>query len=488
MVIAGNSPSKMWNAPAPGARGPRVIPASAPSAAGLQPRTMSNTFDLIVRGGRVVTPNGTADADSGVRDGRVAAIGALPADAAGDVFDARGLIVLPGVIDTQVHFREPGLEHKEDLESGTRGAVLGGVTGVFEMPNTKPSTLNEADLAEKLRRAQGRAWCEYAFYMGGSAENADRLHELERLPGCCGVKVFMGASTGTLLVPDDATLDRILANGKRRMAVHAEDEDRMNARKHLGQVPGATAHLHPVVRDEQSAILATTRLLKLARKNARRVHVLHITTEDEMAILAQNKDIASVEVLPQHLTLAAPDCYDRLGTFAQMNPPIRDARHREGLWRAVRDGVVDVLGSDHAPHTREEKSQPYPNAPSGLTGVQTTVPIMLDHINAGRLTMERFVDLTSAGPARLFGLVRKGRIALGFDADFTVVDMKAKRTIETKWIASKAGWTPYDGMAVSGWPKATIIRGRIVMRDDELQGPPGGQAFRFGDTLTREQL
>jgi dihydroorotase len=271
------------------------------------------------------------------------------------------------------------------------------------------------------------------------------------------------------------------------MAVHCEDETRMNERKPMTRVPGATAHIHPEWRDAQSALIATQRLVKLARKRGRRVHVLHVTTADEMVFLRDHKDIASVETTPQHLTLAAPDCYDRLGTLAQMNPPIRDARHRDGLWQGVRDGIVDVIGSDHAPHTLEEKAKPYPDSPSGMTGVQTLVPIMLDHVNAGRLTLERFVDLTSAGAARLFNLACKGRVALGYDADFTLVDLKAKRRIENKWSASKAGWTPYDGMEVTGWPTATIIRGNVVMREDQLLATPKGEPIRFQETMPKEE-
>ena len=447
---------------------------------------MAETFDLIVRGGQAWTTAGLVPADIGVRGGKFTALGDLGSAPAETVIEATGLTVLPGVIDTQVHFREPGLEHKEDLESGTRGAVLGGVTAVFEMPNTRPSTLTADDLAAKLKLAQGRAWCDHAFYMGGSAENVEHLPDLERLPGCCGVKVFMGASTGTLLVPDDPTLDRILAHGARRMAVHCEDEDRMNERKALAKQPGATAHLHPVVRDVESALRATQRLIRLARKHGRRVHVLHVTTEEEMLFLRDHKDIATVEATPQHLTLAAPDCYDRLGTFAQMNPPIREARHREGLWRAVRDGTVDVIGSDHAPHTREEKTKPYPESPSGMPGVQTLLPLLLDHMNFGRLSLARLVDLTSSGAARIFGLASKGRIALGYDADLTLVDLAARREITEAWMATKSGWTPFAGMTVTGWPVATIIRGNVVMRDGELLGPPIGTPIRFVDTLSKE--
>ncbi len=443
---------------------------------------MSDSFDLVVEGGICLTPAGRASADLGVRDGRIAAIGNLAGARAAARFAAKGLHVLPGVIDTQVHFREPGLEHKEDLETGTRGAALGGVTGIFEMPNTNPTTSDGTALADKLRRARGRAWCDHAFYVGATGDNARLLAELEGRPGCCGVKIFMGASTGSLLVADDAHIEIVLRAGRRRVAIHAEDEPRMQQRRALIAAGGGPAQ-HPLWRDEESALRATARALALARKTGRPVHILHVTSAAEMPLLAQHRDIASVEVTPQHLTLAAPECYERLGTLAQMNPPVRDARHREALWRALADGIVDVIGSDHAPHTREEKAKPYPASPSGMTGVQTLVPIMLDHVAAGRLSLERFVDLTSAGPQRVFNIAGKGRIALGYDADLTIVDLAHKRRIENKWIASRAGWTPFDGMTVTGWPRATIVRGYIVMRDDELQGLPSGAPIRFADTL-----
>jgi dihydroorotase len=260
----------------------------------------------------------------------------------------------------------------------------------------------------------------------------------------------------------------------------------MNERKALAQKPGATTHLHPVVRDVESALRATQRLIRLARKHGRRVHVLHVTTEEEMLFLREHKDIATVEATPQHLTLAAPDCYDRLGTFAQMNPPIREARHREGLWQAVRDGTVDVIGSDHAPHTREEKAKPYPESPSGMPGVQTLLPLLLDHMNAGRLSLARLVDLTSAGAARIFGLAAKGRVALGYDADMTLVDLAARREITEAWMATKSGWTPFAGMTVTGWPVGTIVRGHVVMRDGQLLGAPVGAPVRFVDTLGKD--
>jgi dihydroorotase len=381
------------------------------------------------------------------------------------------------VIDTQVHFREPGLEHKEDLETGSRAAVMGGVTAVFEMPNTRPLTTTAEALADKVRRARGRMFCDFAFYVGGTRETIDDIPALERLEGSAGIKVFMGSSTGDLLVDDEPSLDRIVARISRRAAFHAEDEARLKMRASLRR-PG-DASSHPVWRDEQAALIATQRLVRLAEKHGRRVHILHVSTAEEMEFLAGHKDWASVEVTPHHLTLAAPDCYRRLGTYAQMNPPVRDERHRAALWAALAGGVVDVLGSDHAPHSREEKDHPYPETHSGMTGVQTLVPIMLDHVNAGRLSLERLVDLISAGPQRLFGIRGKGRIAAGWDADLTVIDLKRRQTITNGWIASRCGWTPYDGVAVQGWPVGTIVRGRRVMWEGEIAAPAHGEPIRF---------
>jgi dihydroorotase len=324
--------------------------------------------------------------------------------------------------------------------------------------------------------------CDFAFWVGGTRENADQVAELERLPGAAGIKVFMGSSTGSLLVEDDATVAAILSRTRRRAAFHSEDEYRLRERKHL-RVTGDVSS-HPVWRDADTALFATQRLVRIARETGARIHVLHISTSEEMEFLAAHKDHASVEVTPHHLTLSADD-YARLGTRIQMNPPVRGAGNREKLWRGVEQGVADILGSDHAPHTLEEKARPYPESPSGMTGVQTLVPIMLDHINAGKLSLERFVDMTSAGPARLFGIAGKGRIAAGYDADFTIVDVKRRETIRNEWIASRSRWTPYDGKAVTGWPVGTIVRGRRVMWDSELVTPATGDVVRFGEALPR---
>ncbi|KPL52053.1 dihydroorotase [Prosthecomicrobium hirschii] len=441
---------------------------------------MPETFDLVLAGGTVVNHDGEGPRDIGIRGGRIAAIGALAGAAAGETIDCRGLHLLPGVIDSQVHFREPGGEHKEDLESGSRAAVLGGVTAVFEMPNTNPLTTSPEALADKIRRGRHRMHCDFAFWVGGTHENARDVAELERLPGAAGIKVFMGASTGNLLVKDDAGVTEILKRTRRRAAFHSEDEYRMEERRGL-RVPGDPSS-HPVWRDAVAALRCTERLVGIARATGARIHVLHISTADEMRYLAAHKDWASCEVTPHHLTLSADD-YARIGTRLQMNPPVRDKAHQAGIWWGVEQGIADILGSDHAPHTLDEKAKPYPDSPSGMPGVQTLVPVMLDHVAKGRLSLARFVDMTSHGPQRLFGLAGKGRLAVGWDADVTVVDLKRTETITDAWSASRAAWTPYDGMSVTGWPVGTIVRGRRVMWDNEIVTPATGEPCRFAECL-----
>lgn len=443
---------------------------------------MTQTYDLIVRGGEVANHAGRGMADVGVIDGKIAFIGDLSQASAGEVFDATGLTVLPGVIDTQVHFREPGLEWKEDLETGSRAAALGGVVAVFEMPNTNPNTTDPETMADKLVRAKDRMWTDHAFYIGGTHENADYLGELERLPGCCGVKVFMGASTGDLLIADDEGVRKVLSNVRRRATFHSEDEYRLVERRGRARTGDWTSH--PEVRDAESAIRSTRRLVGLAKETGARIHVLHVTTRDEMEYLRFHKDVATVEITPQHLTLVGPEAYERLGSYAQMNPPIRSQEHVDALWLwGMQQGVADVLGSDHAPHTKEEKAKPYPASPSGMPGVQTLVPLMLTHVANGRLSLERFIDLTSAGAQRVFGTANKGRMAVSYDADLTLVDLKAKRTITHDQQATRCGWTPFDGVEATGWPMATIVRGRVVMRDGELIGSAHGRPVRFMETL-----
>ena len=439
---------------------------------------MAAHYDLLIRGGRCVLPWGEEQADIGVRHGRIAALG-VPADAsASQTIDAAGLRVLPGLIDPHVHLRDPGDVAVESIPSGTRAAVLGGLTTVFDMPNTSPAITDAERLAWKQDYAGHAAWCDMGLYVGGTKTNIADLAQLETARGVCGIKVFAGSSTGELMVEDDEHLERIMRSGRRRISYHSEDEYRLQARRQLFK-SGDPYASHMAWRDVECAFLGTRRLMALARATGRPAHVLHVSTAEELEYLKDFRDVATVEVLVNHLTQMAPDVYETLKGFGVMNPPIRDRRHYEASWAAVRDGTVDTIGSDHAPHARSAKEKPWPECPAGLTGVQTLVPVMLDHVNAGRLTLTRLVDLMCAGPARVYGLVGKGRLAAGYDADFTLVDMRCRRRIEESWIASPCGWTPFAGMDVTGWPVATILRGVAVMREDEVLGLPSGRLVRF---------
>ncbi|MCK9917112.1 dihydroorotase [Microbacteriaceae bacterium K1510] len=439
---------------------------------------MVERADVVLVGGQVATNNAIHECDVAITDGLISAIG-RPADVlAARVIDCRGLTLLPGVIDSHVHFREPGLTEREDLESGSRAAVLGGVTTVFEMPNTLPATTSKEQLAEKLALARGRMHCDYAFYIGATHENIPELPDLESMPGCAGIKVLMGTSSGPLLVEDDESIRAILNGARRRVAFHAEDEYRLRERAGL-RIDG-DVHSHAVWRDEATALLATRRLLVLAHETGKRVHVVHVTTASEIELLRSHKDIATIEVTPHHLTFAAPECYERLGTLVQINPPIREARHRDALWRGIVDGTVDVVGSDHTPQLLSEKMRAYPQSTPGMPGVQTLVPLLLNQVSEGRLSLARFIELTSAAPARIFDIAGKGRIAVGYDADLTIVDLKHRQVISDAWIASRVGWTAYAGMTVMGWPVGAFVRGQQVMWENELIERGRGNPVRFG--------
>lgn len=435
-------------------------------------------FDLLIRNGTCVTPWGEQAATIGVTDGTIKTLSATSVDTADEVIDAAGLHVLPGLIDSHVHLRDPGDATVETLATGTRAAVLGGIATLFDMPNTNPAIVDQERLDWKRGYAEQQSFCDIGLYIAGAKTNIDQLAHLESESGVCAIKVFAGSSTASLLVEDDEHLERVMRAGRRRIAYHSEDEYRLQARKPMFE-RGMPHRSHMEWRDEECAFLGTRRLMALARKTGRPAHILHVSTAEELSYLRDHRDVATVEVLVNHLTQVAPDCYDTLKGFGVMNPPIRGERHREASWAAVRDGIVDTIGSDHAPHSRAAKELPWPDCPAGLTGVQTLVPVMLDHVNAGRLPLSRMVDLMAAGPARVYGLVGKGRLAAGYDADFTLVDMAARRTIEDSWIVSPCGWTPFAGKNITGWPIATIVRGRTVMRDDAVLGAPIGRLARF---------
>jgi len=444
---------------------------------------MSNhPYSLCLKNGHVMIEDSLVYTNVYIQDEKISLVSDKNYDVE-QTIDCKNLIILPGVIDSQVHFREPGLEGKETLASGMLAAVSGGVTSIFEMPNTNPLTITPETIRDKLNRASKEAWSDYAFYLGGTMRTSKNLPEWEKLKGVCGIKIFMGASTGDLMTATDEEVESVVSNGTRVIAVHAEDQMIMmdNFESILGSSNDVAMHCK--WRSPKSCLSATTRVVNLARKHKRRVHILHITTREEMEFLKMNKDIASVELLANHLTLNAPECYEKLGTLAQQNPPIREKHHQEALWNALNNNIVDIIASDHAPHTLDEKSAPYPKSPSGTPGVQTLVPIMLNHVNNDKLSLSKLVSLWSYGPERIHKISGKGRIEQGYDADFTIVDMNKEMIITNDQQRSKSKWTPYDGMKVKGWPTHTIVRGNVVMQDDDIISQPIGKIIQFKETM-----
>jgi dihydroorotase len=437
---------------------------------------MSENYSLIVKNGSCYINGKLEKTDIALVGNKIKKIGRVEVNDT-KVFDASDKLVLPGIMDTQTHFREPGSTDREDLESGSRAAVLGGITSVFEMPNTNPPTSNLVEFNKKLNLAKNRMHCNYAFYFGATPENVDQLSKLKGLKGCCGVKLFAGSSTGKLLVDKEADIEKVISQSDRIVSIHSEDEEILNLRKKF--IKEGDVHSHPEWRNTECAISSTRRVVKIAERYNKQIHVLHVTTKDEVDFLAMHKKNVTFEITPQHLTLYAPDCYNKLGTFAQMNPPIRKKEHYDRLWTAVKNSVVDVLGSDHAPHSKEDKEKKYPASPSGMPGVQTILPIMLNHINNEKLSLEQLIKLMSENPCRIFGIKNKGYIKEDFDADLTIVDMNKEQIIKDEMIASKCGWTPFNNFTVKGFPVATIVNGKIVMSDGQVNIEGSGQPLDF---------
>jgi len=438
-------------------------------------------FDLILHGGHIVSSQGTHRGDIAIHGGRIAEVGDLSSASAEVLLDATGLHVLPGGIDTQVHFREPGFEHKEDLESGTRAAIMGGITSIFEMPNTDPTTTTEEALNAKLELANGRTWCDHAFFVGATKDNIAELARLESLPGTPGVKIFMGSSTGPLLVDDDEHLRAVLTSCHKRSPVHAEDEARLSERKAMRSRGEPHVREHPIRRDAEAARLATERILRLSEETKHPIHILHVSTRDELPLIAEAKKRGldtTCEVTPQHLTLNA-EAYETLGTQIQMNPPIRSEIHRRALWKAVKEGLFDVFGSDHAPHTRIEKGLPYPQSPSGIPGVQTMLPLLLDWVHKGELGLNQLVGMLCENPARIYGVSGKGRVGVGYDADLILIDLEKSWTIEPEWLQSKCGWSPFEGMHVHGKIEHVFLRGHHMVNEGALVGRMTGRPVIF---------
>ena len=434
-------------------------------------------LDLIIKNGSCFIEGNLVKTDIGITKNKISHIGNLENENSNEIYNAENLIVLPGCLDTQVHFREPGSTDAEDLNSGSRAAIVGGITGVFEMPNTNPPTSNKKEFQNKLNLAKNRMYCNYAFYFGATPENQEELADLKSLEGCCGVKLFAGSSTGNLLVHKEEDIEKVFASTSKIVSVHSEDEEILNQRKKLREKGNVLTH--PIWRNEESAISSTRRIVKIALRLNKKAHILHVTTKEEVDFLSQNKGNITFEITPQHLTLTSPECYEKLGTFAQMNPPIRDKSHYDRLWYAVRNNYNDTIGSDHAPHLKENKLKDYPETPSGMPGVQTLMPVMLNHINEGRLKLEQLIKLLCENPVKIFGIKNKGYIKKDYDADFTIIDMNKVIEIKNEKIESKCGWSPFNGHKFKGTPVATIVNGKIKMKDGVILRDPEGAPLQF---------
>ena len=433
-------------------------------------------LDLIIKKGKCFIEDKLLQTDIGVLQGKISHIGNLQTEKSKVIIDASNLTVLPGLIDTQVHFREPGSVDAEDLNSGSKAAIVGGITAVFEMPNTNPPTTNFEEFQRKINIGKGM-YCNHAFYFGATAENYELLEKLEDLNGCCGIKLFAGSSTGNLLVDKEDDIEKVFKHASKVVAVHSEDEEILKIRKKL--IEKGNVKTHPVWRNEEVAISSTRKIVKIAKRLNKRAHILHVTTKEEVDFLSQNKGNITFEITPQHLTMYAPDCYNNLGSYAQMNPPIRDKSHYDRLWYAVRNDYNDTIGSDHAPHLKINKNKSYPETPSGMPGVQTIVPVMLNHMNEGKIKLNQIINFMCKNPVEIFGIKNKGYIKEDFDADFTIVDLNKEIEIKNENIESKCGWSPFDGFKFKGTPVYTIISGDIKMQDGKIIGDPTGKPLNF---------
>ncbi len=440
---------------------------------------MSLNNQLLIRSSRILLPDGDfLVGDILIREGKIAQVSPeIDSANVNSSLDGTGLTLLPGVIDPQVHFREPGLEHKEDLSTATRACAKGGVTSFLEMPNTRPTTTNQAALADKLRRAAEKCLVNYGFFIGATANN---LSELVSAGPACGIKIFMGSAGGELLVGEEEVLDPIFATGNRLIAVHAEDQGRINARRK--EFAGITTPaIHSEIQDEQAALNATQLALKLSRKYRRRLHILHLSTGIEAELLRQDKPSwVTAEVTPQHLLLNT-SAYEQIGTLAQMNPPLRSPANNEILWQALLDGVIDFIATDHAPHTLEEKNKGYPRSPSGMPGVETSLPLMLTQAMAGRCTIAQVARWMSLAPAQAYGIENKGAIAPGWDADLVLVDLDNYGPVLREELATKCGWSPFEGWNLTGWPVITIVGGKIVYERGKFNPEVRGSSLTFKD-------
>lgn len=434
-------------------------------------------MSLLIRGADAVLPDGIRPSNVLIRDGRIEQVDIDADTAADEVIDASGLHLLPGVIDDQVHFRDPGLTHKEDLYTGSKACAKGGITTFLEMPNTNPTTTSVDALHAKLELAAGKCLVNFGFYMGATGTNTDQLKQATRTPG---IKIFIGSSTGPLLVDEQEALEEIFRETDLPICAHCEDETtvRQNRERILAGDGIRSWTDHSKIRDHEAAIVATRRAVDLAERHQHRFHVLHVSTGAEAEFLTTTSDLITAEVCPHHLLFNVDD-YDRLKSLVQMNPSIKNREDNERLWQALADGVIEVIATDHAPHTWEEKQQPYPDSPSGLPAVENSLALMLNAVNAGRLTLEQLVDRMCAAPARIWNLKNKGRIQKGFDADLVLVDLKREATIRNEDQVTKCGWSPWHGTSLTGWPVRTIVHGHTVFKDGQFDESKRGREVEF---------
>ncbi|MFB2839662.1 dihydroorotase [Floridanema evergladense] len=441
---------------------------------------MSSATNLLIRQARILLPTGEfLVGDVKISDGKIDQVSSDLStnvdETAVKIIDAAGLTLLPGVIDPQVHFREPGLEYKEDLFTASCACAKGGVTSFLEMPNTRPLTTTQATLNDKLQRAAQKCLVNYGFFVGATAENLPDLLTANPTPG---IKIFMGSMHGQLLVDGETALEAIFAKGKRLIAVHAEDQARINQRKQ--EFAGITdPAIHSQIQDNQAALLATQLALKLSKKYERRLHILHLSTGEEAELLRQDKPSwVTAEVTPQHLLLNT-EAYQEIGTLAQMNPPLRSPKDNQILWQALLDGVIDFIATDHAPHTLEEKAKGYPNTPSGMPGVETSLPLMLTQAMQGKCTIAQVANWMSTAVAKGYKIPHKGAITPGYDADLVLVDLDNYRPVLREELQTKCGWSPFEGWQLTGWPVITIVGGNVVYEKGKLFTEIRGKALTF---------
>lgn len=428
----------------------------------------------LISGATCVLPTGTERRNVLIEDSKVLDLDPASTAEVDETVRADGLHLLPGVIDDQVHFREPGLTHKEDLYTATRACAKGGVTSFLEMPNTNPTTTTCERLAEKLTLASTKCLVNYGFYIGATPQNVSELAAAKRTPG---IKIFIGSSTGDLLVDEQQALEQIFAETTLPICAHCEDESTVRANRQA--IGGGSSYAdHSRIRDEKAAVIAVRRAIDLAHRHNHRFHVLHVSTGAETELLRDHRGLITAEACPHHLFFNIGD-YDRLASLVQMNPSIKTAADNAALWTALRDGRLQVIATDHAPHTLEEKRQPYPKSPSGLPAVENSLALMLDSVHHGRCTLDQVVHWMCDAPARVWDIVNKGRLYPGYDADLVLVDLNKTETIRNADQQTKSGWSPWDGTTLTGWPVRTWVLGQTVFDNGRFNDSVRGSEIQF---------